>query len=182
MKTAKKKRPAAADDVIGWREIVSLPELGVFDMRAKIDTGARTSALHAENQEVFDRDGGNWVRFRVPASRYHSDFRVEVPVLDERSIKNTSGVPERRIVIRTLLHLGSHRWQVDVSLADRTNMGFDMILGRTAIRRHKVLVHAGRSFLAGKPDVAGATRQVTSHRSATRQDSATLPRPGDEDR
>ncbi len=147
----KKRRTALAADIIGWREIVSLPELGVFDMRAKIDTGARTSALHAEDQEVFERDGRKWVRFRVPASRHHSDFRVEVPVLDERSIKNTSGIPERRIVIRTLLHLGSHNWHVDVSLADRAKMGFDMILGRTAIRRHRVLVDAGRSFLAGKP-------------------------------
>ena len=144
----------AAADIIGWREIVRLPELGVFDMRAKIDTGARTSALHAEEQEVFERDGRTWVRFRVPASRHHSDFRAEVPVLDERNIKNTSGVPERRIVIRTLLHLGKHHWHVDVSLADRSNMGFDMILGRTAIRRHNVLVHAGRSFLAGKPALA----------------------------
>lgn len=151
MTRANKRRPVAAADVIGWREIVSLPELGVFDMRAKIDTGARTSALHAEDWEVFDRDGRSWVRFRVPASRHHTVVRTEVPVLDERSIKNTSGVPEQRIVIRTLLHLGRHHWHVDVSLADRTNMGFDMILGRTAIRRHNVLVDAGRSFLAGKP-------------------------------
>ncbi|WP_428674366.1 ATP-dependent zinc protease family protein [Roseibium sp.] len=154
MAVAKKARAALAADIIGWREIVSLPELGVFDMRAKIDTGARTSALHAEDQEVFDRDGVKWVRFRVPASRHHSDFKVEVPVLDERNIKNTSGVPERRIVIRTVLHLGTHHWHVDVSLANRANMGFDMILGRTAIRRHKVLVDAGRSFLAGKPVAA----------------------------
>jgi hypothetical protein len=154
MTSTKKKRPPIVADIIGWREIVSLPELGVFDMRAKIDTGARTSALHAEDQEVFERDGRNWVRFRVPASRHHRDFRVEVPVLDERDIKNTSGQPERRIVIRTLLHLGRHNWHVDVSLADRSNMGFDMILGRTAIRRHNVLVNAGRSFLAGKPIAA----------------------------
>jgi len=151
MTGATKRRPVAAADVIGWREIVSLPDLGVYDMRAKIDTGARTSALHAEEWEVFERDGRDWVRFRVPASRHHADFRAEVPVLDERNIKNTSGVPERRIVIRTLLHLGRHHWHVDVSLANRTNMGFDMILGRTAIRRRNVLVDAGRSFLASKP-------------------------------
>jgi len=157
MTSVKKRRPAIAADIIGWREIVSLPELGVFDMRAKIDTGARTSALHAEEQELFNRDGRRWVRFRVPASRHHTDYRVEVPILDEREIKNTSGVPENRVVIRTLLHLGTHHWHVDVSLADRSNMGFDMILGRTAIRRHNVLVNAGRSFLAGKP------AQVTQH-------------------
>ena len=151
MTRAKKARPFTTADIIGWREIVSLPELGIFEMSAKIDTGARTSALHAEDQEVFERDGRTWVRFRVPASRHHSDFRAEVPVLDLRDIKNTSGVPERRIVIRTHLNLGQHHWLIDVSLADRTNMGFDMILGRTAIRRHNVLVDAGRSFLSGKP-------------------------------
>ncbi|PVB61722.1 RimK/LysX family protein [Labrenzia sp. 011] len=154
MTRLKKTRAVLASEVIGWREVVSLPELGVFDMRAKIDTGARTSALHAEDQEIFERNGTRWVRFRVPASRHHEDFKVEVPVQDERDIKNTSGVPERRIVIRTVLHLGTHHWHVDVSLANRANMGFDMILGRTAIRRHKVLVDSGRSFLAGKPAVA----------------------------
>lgn len=154
MKSTKKLRAVAAPHVIGWREVVSLPALGVFDMRAKIDTGARTSALHAEDQEIFERDGRRWVRFRVPASRHHDDYRVEFPILDERDIKNTSGVPEKRIVIRTILVLGAHQWHVDVSLADRSNMGFDMILGRTAIRRHNVLVDAGRSFLAGKPAAA----------------------------
>lgn len=154
MTRLKKARAVIASDVVGWREVVSLPELGVFDMRAKIDTGARTSALHAEDQEIFERDGVKWVRFKVPASRHHADFKVEVPVHDERDIKNTSGVPERRIVIRTVLHLGDRHWHVDVSLANRANMGFDMILGRTAIRRHQVLVDAGRSFLAGKPAVA----------------------------
>lgn len=137
--------------MIGWREMVSLPELGVSDMRAKIDTGARTSAIHAEDQEVFEVDGARWVRFRVPASRYHKRFRVEVPVLDLRDIKNTSGIPEQRIVIRTLLVLGTHRWHIDLSLANREKMGFDMILGRTAIRGRKVLVHPGRSFLASLP-------------------------------
>ncbi|GAA0773730.1 ATP-dependent zinc protease [Roseibium denhamense] len=154
MAGVKKGGLQAKANVIGWREVVSLPELGVFDMRAKIDTGARTSALHAEDQETFDKDGRTWVRFKVPASKHHSDFQVEVPVIDQRNIKNTSGVPERRIVIRTLLHIGTHHWHVDVSLANRENMGFDMILGRTAIRRHNVLVHAGRSFLTGKPQRA----------------------------
>lgn len=136
---------------IGWRELVALPELAIAEMRAKIDTGARTSAIHAKDIELFEREGVRWVRFRVPASRHHKRFRIEAPVADQRDIKNTSGVPERRIVIQVLLVLGSHRWHVDVSLADREKMGFDMILGRTAIRNRGILVSPGRSFVAGPP-------------------------------
>ncbi|MTI45316.1 hypothetical protein JM93_01297 [Roseibium hamelinense] len=135
-------------EMVGWREVVSLPELGIQDMRAKIDTGARTSAIHAEDQVTFEKDGTNWVRFRVPASRYHKSLFAEVPILDQRDIKNTSGVPERRIVIRTLMVLGRHHWHIDLSLANREKMGFDMILGRTAIRGRRIVVHPGRSFLA----------------------------------
>ena len=136
---------------IGWRELVALPELAIPEMRAKIDTGARTSAINAKDMELFKREGAEWVRFRIPASRHHKRFRIEAPVLDQRDIKNTSGVPERRIVIRVLLVLGSHRWHVDMSLADREKMGFDMILGRTAIRNRGILVSPGRSFIAGPP-------------------------------
>ncbi len=162
MKTADGNFKGRAPDVIGWREKISLPNLGVVDIRAKIDTGARTSALHAVDQEIFERDGARWVCFRVPASRYHRDVRIEAPISDERLIKNTSGVPELRLVIETLLVLGRHRWHVEVSLANRENMGFDMILGRTAVRSRRVLVNPSKSFLAGdpivrepRPDVSG---------------------------
>ncbi|MBD8876394.1 RimK/LysX family protein [Roseibium polysiphoniae] len=151
MREGKVGRSRREPDVIGWREIVALPELGVTGMRAKIDTGARTSAIHADQQEVFERETRRWVRFRVPGSRYHRDMRIEAPIFDERLIKNTSGIPEQRLVIETLLVLGRHRWHVEVSLANRENMGLDMILGRTAIRNRRVLVNPGKSFLAGKP-------------------------------
>ena len=156
MKSAKRKTQRPPAGVVGWREIVALPELDLPLIRAKIDTGARTSALHAEDQELYDRDGRTWVRFRLPGSRYHRDMQVEVPVSDTRDIKNTSGVPEQRYVIETLLILGHHHWHVEVSLANRENMGFDMILGRTAIRRRNVLVDPGRSFLAGDPVLPGS--------------------------
>ncbi len=136
---------------IGWREIIDLPNFGIAGMPAKIDTGARTSALHAENQEVFERDGSKWVRFYFPLKRQPRSHRLEAPVIDERMIKNTGGVPERRLIVRTALVLGRHRWHIDVSLADREKMEFDLILGRTAIRRRGVLVDPGRSFIAGQP-------------------------------
>ena len=134
---------------IGWREDVGLPDLGISRLKAKIDTGARTSALHAEDMEVTEIGGRRWVSFTVPHAE--AAGRVTAPVLDERDIKNTSGTPERRIVIRTTLILGRRRWKIDVSLADRTEMAFDLILGRTAIRGRRISVNPGRSYLAGPP-------------------------------
>ena len=96
--------------IIGWREIIGLPDFGVLGMPAKIDTSARTSALHAENQEVFERDGSMWVRFYFPIKSQPRSYRLEAPIIDERMIKNTSGVPELRIVIRTTLMMGSRHW------------------------------------------------------------------------
>lgn len=135
--------------IIGWREHIGLPDLGIRDLAAKIDTGARTSALHAIDQRIFERDGKRWVEFMVPIHNRPTKRRIEAPLVDERDIKNTSGVPETRLVIRTTLLMGRRRWQIEVSLADRARMEFDIILGRTAIRRHRLLVHPGKSFLLG---------------------------------
>lgn len=137
--------------IVGWREVVGLPDFGITTLRAKIDTGARTSALHAENQEQFERNGKRWVRFCCPSGGKTSGNLFEAEVTDDREIKNTGGVPERRLIISTTLMLGRRRWHIDVSLADRKQMEFDLILGRTAIRRHKLLVDPGRSYLAGSP-------------------------------
>lgn len=147
----KPKVAARVPEVIGWREWIGLPEFGIAAMRAKIDTGARTSALHAIHQERFERDGQPWVRFHVPVPGLDRSSRVEAPITDEREVKNTSGLPERRIIVIVLLLLGRHRWHVETSLADREKMTFDMILGRTAIRAKRILVDPRRSFLAGQP-------------------------------
>lgn len=145
-------KPAARPRTeIGWREMVALPGLGIPELKAKIDTGARTSALHAIDIRPETRDGVAWVSFRVPYARGGGRMRTAAPVLDEREIRNTSGVPERRYVIETVLILGTHRWQIEVSLANRAKMEFELILGRTAIRRHRMLVDAGRSYLVGAP-------------------------------
>lgn len=148
----KKPRQRKPPDVIGWREYVGLPELGVRLLRAKIDTGARTSALHAVDLEPLEREGAPWVSFAVPLQDSKAPTtRFAAPVHDRRAVKNTSGVPEDRWIIRTILLLGRHRWHIQLSLANRENMGFDLILGRTAIRGRRVLVNPGRSFLAGDP-------------------------------
>jgi hypothetical protein len=138
-------------EIIGWREHVALPDLKIASIAAKIDTGARTSALHADDQKLLWVDGQPWVEFTVPVGRGRSSERVRAPLVDERQIKNTSGVPEQRLVVHTKLLLGRHRWDIELSLADRANMGFDIILGRTAIRRRGILVNPGRSFLLNSP-------------------------------
>ena len=138
--------------IIGWREWIDLPELGVEQLKAKIDTGARTAALHAEDIQRIQRKGDDWVRFKMATGEDTVDWKnCEFPLADIRQIKNTSGVPEERFVINTSLRLGGRRWRIDVSLANRAEMGFEIILGRTSIRRRNIVVNPGRSFLAGEP-------------------------------
>ena len=137
---------------IGWREWIGLPALGINAIRAKIDTGARTTALHAEDIVRTEHDDGtHWLAFTVPAGDGHGTLRVEAPMVEEREVRNTSGVPDARPVIRTTLSIDRRRWLIEVTLADRTEMGFDIILGRTAIRRRGLVVDPGRSFLLRTP-------------------------------
>ena len=133
--------------VIGWRECVGLPDLGISAVEAKIDTGARTSALHAEDIEEYWQDGLHMARFHVPhGDKLHvSDCTARL--VDRREVKNTSGEPAERMVIETTLLLNRRRWKIEVTLADRTNMTLPLILGRTALRRHRVLVDPGKSHL-----------------------------------
>ena len=142
-----------APEIIGWREHIALPKLGINGIAAKIDTGARTSALHAVDQRVIEDDDGRWVEFKVPLNNRRTSKVVRAPLVDEREIKNTGGVPERRLIVRTRLLLGHHRWQIEVSLANREKMEFDLILGRTAIRRRGILVDPGRSFVLAPPQI-----------------------------
>jgi hypothetical protein len=134
--------------VVGWREWVGLPALNIDAIRAKVDTGARSSSLHAKNIEIFRQGGENWVRFDVVLDHSHERGRIPcvAPVSDIRSIKNSFGVSEERVIIRTLLRISSGVWPIEVSLADRENMTFPALLGRTAIRNHAV-VDPGRSYL-----------------------------------
>lgn len=146
-----KTKTARTPEVIGWRELVGLPDFGIGEMRAKIDTGARTSALYAVDKKLFRRGGVRWVGFSIPLAGHAKPEPVEAPVLDERSVKNTSGVPEMRLVVRTTLLIGRHRWHIDVSLADREKMEFDLILGRTAFHGRNLLVDPNHSYLLGPP-------------------------------
>jgi hypothetical protein len=135
---------------IGWREWVGLPEMGVDRIKGKIDTGARTSALHAVDMEEYFADGILRVRFRLhPIQRdTRHGIVVDHEVIDERSVRSSSGITELRPVIQTVLALGARQWPIEITLTDRANMGFRLLLGREALRK-RVLVDAGRSFLLG---------------------------------
>ena len=137
--------------IIGWREIIGLPDLEITAMKAKIDTGARTSALHALDLKTEQHNGEQWVSFRVPHLGEPRSIRHRARVMDERLIKNTSGVPQLRYVIKSTIVIGYRKWLIDISLTDRNEMKHDLILGRTALRRHKLLVAPDKSYLAGKP-------------------------------
>jgi len=145
-------RPVATERLeIGWRELIGLPELGVDELRAKIDTGARTSALHAVDLAVIDRGRDSFVTFHLPHPGAARSDRCVSRIVDRRLIKNSGGLPEERYIIQTLLTLGRRHWHIEVSLADRENMEFDLIIGRTAIRGRRLLVNPGKSYLAGPP-------------------------------
>ena len=137
-------------NTIGWMEMVSLPDLGLGELKVKVDTGARTSALHATDIRVFRRNGEEWVAFMADSGHGLCDSPVEARIHEERAIKNTSGVPEDRFVIQTRLQIGRKIWRIDLSLSDRTNMTFPMILGRRALKNRNVAVHTRQTFLVSK--------------------------------
>lgn len=136
---------------LGWREWVAFPELDIPRIKAKVDTGARTSALHAFWTEDFERDGENWVRFGVhPQQKDLGEVvECEAPVLDRRIVRDSGGHEEMRYVIETTLSIGGSAQRVEVTLTDRDSMKFRVLVGRTAMRG-RYLVDPGRSFLCGK--------------------------------
>jgi hypothetical protein len=136
--------------IIGWRERVDLPKIGLLNLPAKIDTGARTSALHAAQIEEFERDRKPWVRFSVQHFKSRPEQIHEQEIFDAREIKNTSGVPELRFIIRTPIVIAGRKWKIDLSLADRGNMQFPLIVGRSALSDHRIAVDAGRSYLTSR--------------------------------
>lgn len=146
--------------VVGWREWVAFPEIGLPAVRAKVDTGAATSALHAHAIEAFRRDGEPWARFVVhPFFRRHRRVVVhcEAPVVDERTVTSSSGHADTRVVVGLTLRLGvrsdAPEWPVEVTLADRQTMSFPMLLGREAMAG-RVVVDPGASFRLGTVDHA----------------------------
>jgi len=143
----------APKPVIGWREWVAMPALGVAAIKVKVDTGARTSSLHAFAIREFERDGDPWVSFVVhpEQDKAQPSIPAELPLVDRRAVRNSGGREEMRPVVQTLIELGGQRWPIEITLTRRDAMGFRMLLGRQAIRR-RFTVDPGASYRAGRRD------------------------------
>ncbi|MEZ5171420.1 MAG: RimK/LysX family protein [Acidimicrobiia bacterium] len=133
---------------IGWREWVHFVDFGDVAVKAKIDTGARTSALHAFGMEEVEVDGIRRVRFEIHPvqKRATPSVPVEAAIVDRRSVRNSGGIVEHRPVIETVVRLGEVTFPIELTLTRRDEMGFRMLLGRSAVRR-RFLIDPGRSFL-----------------------------------
>jgi hypothetical protein len=138
--------------IIGWREWITLPGLGIKFVKAKIDTGARSSSLHAFDIEVFERNGDRWVRFNVNPVQRNASWVVQstAPVIDMRSIRSSSGQEEIRPVVKTAVRMLGQEFDIELTLTDRNKMGFRMLLGREAFRK-RFLIDPGKSYLGGIP-------------------------------
>jgi hypothetical protein len=148
----RKRSPKKPPPTLGWREWVGLPEHGLEWVKAKVDTGARTSSLHAAGLHTFEVENREWVRFSIyPWQRSTTDaIQVEARVLDRRRVRSSSGITERRPVVLLPVRMGNKIYDVEFTLTRRDEMGFRMLLGRQALRG-RFLVDTGRSYLLGQP-------------------------------
>lgn len=137
---------------VGWREWLALPDLEVPAIKAKIDTGARTSALHVCELDTFVRNGRTWVRYRLHPLQRRTDIELErvAEVADLRTVRNSGGQAEERIIVMSTVVLAGLRWSVEIGLARRDDMLFRMLLGRSALDE-RFVVNPARSYLHGRP-------------------------------
>lgn len=134
--------------IVGWREYLSLPSLGITHIAAKVDTGAKTSALHTFFINPFTQNNEQWVEFGVHPIQDDATQEVicKAPVIDIRHIKNSGGIEEERFVISATMQLGTLNRDIEMTLTNRDNMKFRMLLGREAMRGD-ILVNPAKSFL-----------------------------------
>ena len=138
--------------LIGWQEYCGLPDLGLQNINAKIDTGAKTSALHAYDIKIFSKFGQKFVRFKVhPLARNTKVVKAcEAALIERRYVVSSNGEREKRYVIRTQIELGSRSFEAELTLTSRHKMAFRMLLGREALRKARVAVDPTKAHLMGK--------------------------------
>jgi hypothetical protein len=146
--------------LIGWREWVQLPDFSPVPTKAKIDTGARTSSLHAFGLRLSDREGTPWVEFEFhPLQRSRAESStLGMPVQSFKEVRSSTGQVETRPVVRTRITMGEKSFAIDLTLTSRDQMGFRMLVGRTAVRR-RFWVDPGRSFLLATQTESGESLQ-----------------------
>lgn len=138
--------------IIGWREWLALPELNIPKIKVKVDTGARTSALHAFWIEAYKRNHQQWVKFAIHPDQHntHDMIECDVPVKDRRMVTDSGGHKQRRYIIETSVSLGMQTFDAELTLTSRDTMRFRMLLGRTAING-RFLVDSNASYLQSRP-------------------------------
>jgi len=149
-----KSRSLKNKPIIGWKEYIDLPELGIFALNAKIDTGARTSALHVTKIRPFQRpDGSDWLELHIPSVKSDGSQQgvvCEAPSCGMRHIKSSSGHIENRYVLTSTMVLGTFKGIIEITLTNRMSMRYAMLLGRTALRS-RFLILPSRSYLQSSP-------------------------------
>ncbi|BAU77119.1 retropepsin-like aspartic endopeptidase RimB [Metapseudomonas furukawaii] len=141
--------------VIGLREWIALPELGMVGLRAKIDTGASTSTLHASDIVPFEKDGERWVRFTAHlGTLVQRRHRCEAQVVSVKTIKSSNGLAQTRYVIRTLLALGDRAWPIEFTLACRKTMRYRVLLGSKALVQGQLVVNPALAYVQEKPTLS----------------------------
>lgn len=137
--------------MIGNCEWCAFPELGIPAVKARVDSGAKTSCLHAFDIEPFEKDGASWVRFEVHPLQKNQrvSFTREAEVVDRRKVKSSSGEVERRYVIASRLEIGESGWPIELTLTNRDSMGYRMLLGREAMRG-RVIIDPDETYMLGK--------------------------------
>ncbi len=136
---------------VGWKEWVKLPDLGIKRLKCKVDTGAKNSALHAFELSSFEKNGQLWVQFSIHTDDHDLSKvkQCKAKVEDTRDVTDSSGNISTRYFIETTVEIGEHKVLVPVSLTSRDTMAYKMLLGRTALRKAKLLVNPAKSFLQG---------------------------------
>ena len=137
---------------VGWREWSTLPDLGIKAIKAKLDTGARTSTLHTFFVEPYDKDGKEMIRFGLHPFQRRKDYEVtcSAEVLDRRVILDSGGKRDHRYIIRTTLSLAGLEWPIEVSLTNREDLRFRFLVGREAMK-NRLMVDPGKSYVLGRP-------------------------------
>ena len=137
---------------VGWKEWASLPELGVNAIEVKVDTGAKTSAIHSFDLEAFEKEGQSYVRFGLHPDRHsiENELYCEAKVVDQRVVSDSGGHKELRYVIETPIVMGDQQWPIQITLTCRENMAFRMLLGRQAMKDRLVVLADARHLLTQK--------------------------------